>query len=236
MISLYAKTAVDEIGGLIEDNAFILGKSLLGDGSVFAEADKKMILIGKRNKRSIEVDILSRDNIEAPSWGIISNSGTVSFIDDAEGSLYKYASSGALRSGYPIEIFCENTITKKSERIAYMFTEKWNYNNSNRNVSVSIKDDIEKLQDVQFSEIELDRSATLYEIYEIFKSSTESFGFSFAPLKEEVRFILKNTTIEFPIISSGNLWDKWDSLCKASCIYIYKNKDNQIELNYYYGG
>lgn len=236
MISLYAKTAVDKIGGHIEDNAFILGQSLLGDGSVFAEADKKMILIGKRNKRSIEVDILSRDSIETPSWGIISNRGTVSFIDDAEGSLYNYASSGALKSGYPIEIFCENTITKKSERIAYMFTEKWNYNNNNRNVSVSIKDDLERLQEINFAGIELDNPATLYEIFQIFKANSEKFGFSFAPLKEEVVEILRGTTIEFPVISSGNLWSKWDNLCKCACVYIYKNKDNQIELNYYYGG
>ena len=236
MISLYAKTAVDKIGGHIEDNAFILGQSLLGDGSVFAEADKKMILIGKRNKRSIEVDILSRDSIETPSWGIISNRGTVSFIDDAEGSLYKYAASGALRSGYPIEIFCENTITKKSERIAYMFTEKWNYNNNNRNVSVSIKDDLERFQEIQFSGIELSQSSTLYDIYEIFKSASQRYGFSFSPLKDEVRDILKATTIEFPVISAGNLWSKWDNLCKCACIYIYKNHDNEVELNYYYGG
>ena len=236
MISLYAKTAVDKIGGHIEDNAFILGQSLLGDGSVFAEADKKMILIGKRNKRSIEVDVLSRDNIETPSWGIISNRGTISFIDDAEGSLYNYASSGALRSGYPIEIFCENTITKKIERIAYMFTEKWNYNNNNRNISVSIKDDLERWQDIQFDGIELNRPATLYEIYEIFKSASQSYGFSFSPLKDEVQTILKATTIEFPVISAGNLWSKWDNLCKCACIYIYKNHDNEVELNYYYGG
>ena len=235
MISLYAKTAVDKIGGHIEDNAFILGQSLLGDGSVFAEKDRKIITVGKRNKRSIDFTISSRDKVDAPSWGIISNSGTISLIDTG-GSLYQYAVNGDLKAGDAVEVFCENTITKKTQRIAYMFTEKWNYNNSNRNASVSIKDDLERWQDIQFDGIELNRPATLYEIYEIFKSASERYGFSFSPLKDEVRDILKATTIEFPVISAGNLWSKWDNLCKCACIYIYKNHDNEVELNYYYGG
>lgn len=235
MISLYAKTTIHKVGGHIDDNAFILGVSLLGDGSVFTEKDRKIISVGKRNKRSIDFTISSRDKFDAPSWGIISNSGTISLID-TDGNLYNYAVNGDLKAGDAVEVFCENTITKKTQRIAYMFTEKWNYNNSNRNASVSIKDDLERWQDIQFDGIELNRPATLYEIYEIFKSASQSYGFSFAPLKDEVRDILKATTIEFPVISAGNLWSKWDNLCKCACIYIYKNHDNEVELNYYYGG
>lgn len=235
MITLYAVTEFNKENGHLEDNAFILGQSLLGDGKVFAEENKKRFVIDRLNRKSIQFEIQGRSDIQAPSWGIVSNSGSVSFVD-SDGSIGVYANNGQLVSGMPFQIFCKNTLTKKEERIAYMLTDTWSYNNLNRNVSVNIKDDLEKWQDIEFEGFSLSHPTTLYDIYETLKEFTEKFGFSFSPLKEEVEKIIKYIHIKYPNLKSGNLWSQWNKICECASLYILKNKDNQVELNYYNGG
>ena len=108
---------------------------------VYAEIS---IVINRRNIISLESSIFDRSDLKLPSFGIISNTGNIEF-NDLDGEIKDYAERLLLQSGLSCEIRLNNTLVDgASELVAEMETDQWDYDNDNRVVSVSIKDDLEE--------------------------------------------------------------------------------------------
>lgn len=208
------------------------------------------IEIDRKNLISISRSIFDRSDLKLPSFGIISNTGNIEF-NDTDGEVRDYAEQLLLQSGLSCEIRLNNTLVDgASELVAKMETDQWDYDNDNRIVSVSIKDDLEEWQDINVAEISYDpRNAEtkpfkwLYNRLWLLTSNryyeealTTGQGnynmLAFDELDIDTRKVLLNTYIQYPLLESGSLWQQWTKLCEVCQLHIYKNNNGVIVCRY----
>lgn len=123
------------------------------------------LYFNKRNLISISVPIKDISDNEEPSYGIISNEASLSVIDGTR-EIKEYARIGLLTNDLNVNIFLEDTNSKKIEEIGNFKTEKWSYNNISFEVNIELKDELEKLQNLQIGTIQnSNEDRTLYDVY-----------------------------------------------------------------------
>jgi hypothetical protein len=201
-------------------------------------AEDDIIEIDSRNILSMEFSIFDRSGLKLPSFGIISNNGRIEFTD-YDGRIFRYAQNLMIIRGLKCEMYLTNTLVAgATTKIASMETDQWDYDNDNRVVSVSLKDDLEEWQEINVDEISYDISnpekkpfSWLYEyLYEYTKQSYNMQ--SIDELDDETKAVLQNTYIKYPLLKSGNLWQQWNKLCQACQLHIYKNNQGIIVCKY----
>lgn len=233
MITLTASMKIESENPL----PFVLGSSALGSVSLFGEKIDVEAIFDRRNLLSLEGEIIDRGDIQLPSWGIISNGGSLSF-KDKNFRFYNYANAGILKEGIKVELFLNNTLSKSKNQVGTYYTSKWEYDNDNNSVSVSLKDDLEEWQDINVYGIDYDprnpESKTMDFFYNYLHGKTpEKYNMlSFGELDDKTSTILKLTTIKYPLMGSGNLWEQWVKLCECCALYIYKNKNARTVCEY----
>ena len=201
---------------------------------IYAEVS---IDIDRRNLISISRSIFDRSDLKLPSWGIISNTGNIEF-NDTDGEIRDYAEQLILQSGLKCEIKLNNTLVDgASQTIGVFETDEWDYDNDNRVVSVSIKDDLEEWQDINVAEIPYNRkveSKPFSWLYEhLWAITNPNYHMqSLKELDEETYGVLTNTYIQYPMLENGNLWKQWTKLCQACQLHIYKNSDGVVVCRY----
>ncbi len=213
---------------------FTLGVSRLGEGALFGETIDTEVKFDRRNLLSIESEITDRGDIEMPSFGIISNGGSMSFNDNNSRFL-NYANAGILTEGIEIKIFLENTLTKRKRQVGTYYTADWDYDNDNRSVSVSFKDKLEEWQEIFVEDLVLSEyEMTLLEIYYKLKEISENNGYKFEEIDQSSKFysFLKNTKCAYPHLFSDRLWNEWKKFCDACSCYIYINKIGNVSIYY----
>lgn len=188
------------------------------------------IKIDRHNMVSLERSLFDRADINLPSYGIISNTGSIAF-NDIDGEIKDYAEQQILKSGLNVTISLNNTLTKASQTVAVLKTSDWDYDNYNRAVTVQLKDDLEEWQEVESFRMTLKDEMTAYELFEYLKSKTPS-KFEFEPLNTETTTILQNTTIQYPYLNFDNLWRQWEKLCELCLLHIYKDNENKVVCTY----
>lgn len=211
-------------------------------------SETEIIEINRRNMLEINCSICSRSDLELPSWGIISNVGSIRF-NDSDGKVLEYAENLRLQEGLKCEIWLNNTLVDgANEILCEMETNKWDYDNNNRAVIVSIKDDLEELQSINFDEISYDPRSKVRQpfswLYKVLwlKTSNRKVGANqgrgnynmlhFDELDLETKNVLSNTFIEYPLLSKGTLWQQWTKLCEVCQLYIYKRSDGVVDCRY----
>lgn len=201
--------------------------------------------INKRNLISFERSISYRADNKLPSYGIISNTGKIDF-KDIDGEIRDYAEQMILTSDLEVSVSLYNTLNQKSEQIGAFETREWDYDSDNRNVSVSLKDNLEEWQDIWVDGFDYDPrnpyavldNGTMADLYKwLWKNVTPSKYqmLSFDRLDENTRTILNNTRIKYPLLKNGTLWSQWQKLCKVCGLYIYKNNNGETVCIYTLG-
>jgi hypothetical protein len=214
---------------------FVLGVSKLGGGSTMGTGFQDDVQFDKRNLISFESEIKDRADIKQPSFGIISTGGSMSFKDN-DSRFLTYANAGLLTEGVEIKIFLENTITKTRKNIGTYYTTDWDYDNGNRIVSVSFKDDLEEWQDIQvkgfdydprdpFKVIDEGKMSNFYRHLDVNYISSKYRMVSFEDLDENTRKVLAETKLQYPLLESGTLWSQMSKLCEVCGLRIYKDMD-----------
>ena len=211
-------------------------------------SETEIIEINQSNLLDISCSIFDRRDLELPSWGIISNAGNIRFNDN-DGRVFNYAENLKLQEGLKCEIILTNTLVEGASQIlCEMETDKWSYDNNSREVNVSIKDDLEEWQSIDFDEISYDPRSKVRQpfswLYILLwkKTSNRKVGASqglgnynmlhIDELDLDTRNILNNTFIEYPLLEKGNLWRQWTKLCEVCQLYIYKRNDGIIDCKY----
>ena len=212
---------------------------------IYAEVN---IDIDYRNLISISRSIFDRSDLKLPSFGIISNTGNIEF-NDIDGEVRDYAEQLLLQSGLSCEIKLNNTLVDgASETIGLFETDQWDYDNDNRVVSVSLKDDLEEWQEINVSEIKYEPNkpqhksfAYFYELLWDLTSNREYDGvkgngkynmLALGELDGYTAEVLYNTRIKYPLLNYGSLWAQWTKLCQVCQLHIYKNSDGVIVCRY----
>lgn len=197
--------------------------------------------INNRNLKSMSVEIFDRSDLKFPSFGIISNKGEIEFTDN-DGTVLNYAEQNLLKEGANCLVYLNNTlVANSSTKIADFETAEWNYDNDNRIVNVSLKDELEEWQDIEVAEISYNPKnaeekpfSWLYEHLWGITSKNYSM-WKLEDLDENTQNILKNTYIKYPLLKKGNLWQQWTKLCEVCGLHIYKTRNGTITCAYNWG-
>ena len=182
--------------------------------------------IDKRNMLSLETNIIDRADISLPSWGIISNSGSLRFVD-YNGDIREYAEQLRLTDNIEVRVWLKNTTSKSEKEIAHFFTSQWDYDSNNYNVNVTINDNLEEWQDINIDGFSYDARETeaknLKYFYEYLYSKTPLHYnmIDFSDLDKKTQYVLENTSVKYPLLKKGTLWQQWEKLAVASQSHIF---------------
>lgn len=199
--------------------------------SIYADVN---IDIDRRNLVSFDGAITDRESVEYPSYGIISNSANLTFIDNNEQAL-DLIQQKVLHSSINVSIALSNTTTNTEEQIALTQIRELQYDNDNRQVNLTLKDNLEDWQEINGEAISYDfdnqGAKPFSTLYNHLYGVTIANGFdmqSLDELDEETRAVLDKTTIQYYLLESGSLWDSWQKLCEALHLHIYINENGKI--------
>lgn len=198
--------------------------------------------VGLGTLLNVEANKTDRSNIDLPSYGIISNSALLEFLDK-DGEVKEYAKQLLLKGGLKTEISVNDTLVKnsqKKETVSVMYTETWSYNNKNSNVSVTLKDDLEEWQNIKVEPLiiveglDTDNPYIKRQSFEVlykhlYNCTPSKYNLlDFNSLDSTTQDILKNTYIEYPILNGASLWSEFDKLCQVCQLHIYKDVDKTV--------
>lgn len=196
------------------------------------------INVNRTNIQSIDVKLTDRGDLKLPSFGIISNAGSLSYID-SNGATLELATQNRLQEGNKCEIFLKNTLVpNKSESIAILETAQWDYDNESKIVDVSLQDELVEWQSINVDAVSYDPTKAdakpLSWFYRHLWGSTKPNYdmLSFDELDDDTKAMLSNTKVRYQLLKNGTLWQQWTKLCEVGLSHIYKGKDGRIVYKY----
>lgn len=183
--------------------------------------------------------IMEKDNYKQPSFGIISNGGSISFIDK-NGEIADYVAQQIINSKNEISVYLENADTGKKAQIARFNTQQWEYKNSQSVVGITLKDNLEEWQGISVPAINYTPTVStnqtaewLYKYLQNEKITPAKYNMlSFDQLDSKTKSVLSGTTIQYPLLESDNLWAEWNKLCELCFLNIYKDNDGRTICKY----
>ena len=183
----------------------------------------------RRNLLSISAPIKDRSDNEQPSYGIISNAGTLSLVDGTR-EIKEYARLGLLTQDLDVQLWLEDTQSKKKQSLGKFKTEKWSYDNINFEVTIDFKDDLEYLQDYNSNGLVLQaESKTFLDVYNWIKEQIQNSGLVYNfQLDIDTLNLLSNISCQYPYLEKGNYWEQLNKLCNIVGMHIYENYDKKI--------
>lgn len=195
--------------------------------------------IGKNELLSLDYVETDRGDYNLPSYGIISTTGNLSFMD-RRGIVKELAEELLLTSQSFINIYLENTLKKTKTRVARFYVEKWNYGGNSKICTVTLKDDLQEWQEINIeglyvSPVEENVAANFKYIYNYLYSKTPSKYnmLSFDELDSDTQYVLENSFCPYPMLNEDNLFSQYNKLCNVCCLHIYKKNGKTV---CYYGG
>ena len=204
-------------------------------------ADGTEIALDKRNLMNMDSEMNDRADIVLPSWGLISNGGRVNFVD-YDGSIKGLAQSLKLTSKTKINIFLTNTLTGATMPVGEYFAQNWQYDNNNGNVSVSVTDGLQKMQDIAITPLEYDLSQEDYsmtatELYNYLCNQVIANGFDMvqtyeADFDNATLNHLNKIIVKLPYITATNLWRALNDFAVAFQLHIYTDRKGAIVCVY----
>ena len=183
---------------------------------------------------SLSAPIKDRSDNEQPSYGIISNAGSLSLVDGT-GEIKEYARMGLLTTDLDVSLTLEDTITKKHQSIGKFKTNKWSYDNMNYEVTIELKDDIERLQNIKYSGDPLAGNRTFISIYGNLIIGLSSYGYTIIT-DGFARSILDNISGNHIYLDSGTYWEQLTKFCDIVGLHIYENENKEIIVYSDFGG
>jgi hypothetical protein len=199
--------------------------------------DGSLISIDYRNLIKINVSRTDRSSVKSPSYGVLSNGGNITLID-YDNSIKQMMLNRTVRSGMKTNIYLENTVSKSKISVGEFLTSKWDYDVDNKQVSVSLKDNLMEWQDILLSPASYDpyheKDLSCEWLYKyIYDKTPEKYNMtSWDNLDTDTKTILSNTNFEYFILTAKNLWNAWTQLCEICQCHIYKDSSSRIVFKY----
>lgn len=194
------------------------------------------IVVDEKNLDSFTYSLYDRGNNGEPSYGVVSNSGTLSFVDST-GEILDYANMRLLKDLTGVEVRVSNSITKESHVFIKAFTQEWEYDNDSRVVTLTIADGLSAvLQNIPFYNelFQAEKSSgdkAFVEIYnDIYDKVPSYFSMpSYDELNADVKSLIENISADSYKLEEANLWSAIDAFAKAVGLHIYYD-NNKIKV------
>lgn len=185
----------------------------------------KTLTINSRNLVDFDLQLLDREYNDQPSFGIRSNTGSLVF-NDYDQVVLGYSNSGLLDDYKRIVITIYNTFLPANCKETYTFwASDWDYDNDSRQVTVTFRDKLENMQNINISGVNWIVDGTMKDLYNALMNNTQSALFGFetsADLDDETQEVLSSIKCEYLYLESSSLWDAWNKLATVSmCVIFY---------------
>ena len=195
-----------------------------------------LLTLDHSNITNISIKINSVAYLEVPSFGPVAGSGSISY-NDFNGDVLTYKKQGLLKALLLVTVWLRNTITGKKEQLGSYETKKWDYDKTNKVVTIELFDIIEKLQDVNVKNF-FPNMGHLSK----YPENTEVNLRSLVPQKilntlrdQDFQTYLKSYfTVSNPYLDDASLWSEYNKLCNAfpARMFRYKNGNIYIKPEY----
>lgn len=183
------------------------------------------IIVDEKNLDSFTYSLYDREHNDEPSYGVVSNSGTLSFVDST-GEVLDLIQTKSMRFNSPIEIYITNTISGKRELFVKGITGELSYDNDNFVVDLTIKDVIEKLQTINFNipfTLEIDIDDIIAQVNNVVPDNlTVKFD---AKTRENIINMLYDK-INNVYYDTGSVWDFLQNICAAFNLICYSKSSS----------
>ena len=195
------------------------------------------IEVNKQNLQSLSRFSTDRSDYKYPIWGIISNTCEIEF-KDLNGEILDYIEQDLLVQGLACKVYLNDTLSGSKQQIGEYYADQWNYDDDNRVVRVSLKDDLEEWQNINVEGFSYDPRDLTHRNLEWFynylheKTPAKYNMKAFADLDESTKDILSNTWVSYPLLEAGSLWRQWDKLCQVAQAHIKKEDDGSTSFTY----
>lgn len=185
---------------------------------------------------SCEFELNEKADPTLPSFGVISNDGSIEF-KDYDGSFLQLIEEGRLNDRKQVVFQLENTYDRTKADISQFLTEKVEYDDDTNTVNIDVVDRLVEWQDVKDVRVYLERDKTMLYVYNKLveltpnkKTTSNPIGYEFAELSSDIQDYLSHMSLDYFYLDNDNLWAQWRKFCEATGLYIYINKSNQIFL------
>ena len=233
MITLSAKVTIKG------DNPspFVIGQSAIGSG-YFGENIAREDYITNRQLLSLESGLSDRETGATISWGVISDGGKISFNKNE--SFVRLANMGVEIEGSGLDVFINNTLTKKSEQVGEYVVSRFSYDLANKVSTIEFTDGLQDWQDATFEGFTIDpldfESVFLTNLYERLRLLTEEqLGIRMTALDKLDKATynhLGRYNLPMSLIKPQSFWSVWDKFGKATQTHIFKRADGEVTCKY----
>lgn len=194
-------------------------------------ADGTEIPINKKNALSIDENTIDRGDIILPSWGIISNGGSISFMD-FKGDIKKYAYNRQLIKGLPVKISLNDTTAGTHKNLGSFVTKSWDYDNNSKEVRAQFTDELEQWQDIVIPVLPYNQQTTssngAEEYVRLYNLTPPKYNMiAYSELDETTKSNLLNFIIPLRITKENKLWSAWVKLCECVQAHIFRNNEGE---------
>ena len=180
-----------------------------------------------------------RSDFNKPSFGIVSSSGDLSFLDENKTIL------GQINRGQQCVFRVENTETLSIYNFAELLVSELDYDNYNRTTKIKLIDELIEWQNIYVegfsyktdAPTEILQNRTAADLYKwLYDKTPEKYNMqSFAELDDATSDILTNTLIKYPYLNGASLWAQWNKLCQLCGLYICKGNNSKTICKYTMG-
>jgi hypothetical protein len=196
------------------------------------------INIDYKNLIDAQTSMYDRGNFKEPDFGVFSNDGVLSF-NDKNGEVKDYVELGLLTEGASVDVYINNSLAGRTPlKIGKFYTQRWEYDNDNKSVSVRISDDLLEWQNISISPLKYsyaDQTAKSFAyIYEyLYSQTSKKYNMpTFAELDTNTQNVLNSSYIKYPFVSKNTLWSAWQKLCEVCQLHIYKDGNGMTVCKY----
>lgn len=190
------------------------------------------IIVDEKNLDSFTYSLYDRENNDEPSYGVVSNSGTLSFVDSTR-EVLDYITNRMLTKELTVSVNVINTTSKnnKTELFISAKASQWEYDNDNFVVTCQLDDQLQDLQDYSFPGIPYNRESIQADVLydEIVSYAPAYLNIpTFSQLSAEVKNKLLEYDVDYGYAESSSVWDALDGFCKTFGLRLYKKNDNIV--------
>lgn len=194
--------------------------------------DRLVFEIDESRMLNCEFELNEKADTTLPKFGVISNDGSVEF-KDYDGLFLSYIERGMLKDKKKVSFYLENTVDRTEREISTFVSDSVTYDDDSQAAGIMASDNLIAWQDIKNIRFYLEKDKTMLYVYNTLINITQQYfaNYSFATLSPELEEQLSNMKVKYFCLKSDSLWNQWNKFCKATCLYLYINMDNKIEVS-----
>ena len=166
-----------------------------------------------------------------PTYGLIAQTGSLE-LKDINGELGDLAEQNLLKPNKDIKIYLKYKTTGTYNIIGTFKSDIWKYESTQYEAKVSMKDDIMRMQSINYGGYLYKSSSTgnAYDLFTDIQAVALANGYVFATIDATYVAYLQSIVVPFYYVTISTLWQALDKWCQIATAHIYSDTDGTIKV------